>query len=590
MQRRTLTSKPLDPEITALAERHHADPEALLAIFQELQARHGGLTRAAIADVARALRLPVERAYGVATFYSMLNSPPRPRPTIRVCDGPACWLNSAQEARAAVEAEFGREWAVERTSCLGLCDRAPAALMDGQPFGPLLAENVLVERSRWLGEPKAYARPRSGEVRILLARAGTVDPDALDSALEHGAYTALLAALNRPPEAVIAEIEAAGLTGRGGAGFPAGRKWRMVAQESRSPKYIVCNADESEPLVFKDRVLIDSDPHQLLEGMALAGYAVGAREGFIYIRGEYEPQAARLERAVQQAETHGWLGENIGGRGGSGTGGSQTRPYGFHIHVHRGAGAYICGEETALLESLEGKRGEPRVRPPYPTTHGYHGLPTVVNNVETFSAVPAIIANGAAWYREVGAGDRPVAPTTPGTKMYTLLGHVNRPGLFEAPYGLTLRQIIDDFGDGMRPGAAFHFALTGGAAGTIVPPSLLDVPIDYASAAKGVSLGAGAFLICDQTVSPVALLRELLHFFEVESCGKCTPCRIGTREARVILDRLAAGQGHAGDVIELTRLADILQTTSFCGLGQSAAIPMKSALKHFVEAFEGAAA
>ncbi|MBM2848816.1 MAG: dehydrogenase, partial [Anaerolineales bacterium] len=231
MSSRTLTSKPVDPEIAALAERHHADPEAILAILQELQARHGGLTRAAIADVARALRLPVERAYGVATFYSMLNSPPRPRPTIRVCDGPACWLNSAQEARAAVEAEFGREWAVERTSCLGLCDRAPAALMDGQPFGPLLAENVLVERSRWLGEPKAYARPRPGEVRILLARAGKVDPDSLDSALAQGAYTSLLAAFNRPPEAVIAEVEAAGLTGRGGAGFPAGRKWRMVAQE-----------------------------------------------------------------------------------------------------------------------------------------------------------------------------------------------------------------------------------------------------------------------------------------------------------------------------------------------------------------------
>jgi NADH:ubiquinone oxidoreductase subunit F (NADH-binding) len=465
--------------------------------------------------------------------------------------------------------------------------------MDGQPFGPLLAENVLVERSRWLGEPKAYARPRPGEVRILLARAGTVDPDSLDSALAQGAYTSLLAAFNRPPEAVIAEVEAAGLTGRGGAGFPAGRKWRMVAQEKRSPKYIVCNADESEPLVFKDRVLIDSDPHQLLEGMALAGYAVGAREGFIYIRGEYEPQAARLERAIQQAETHGWLGESI-----------RWSNVSFHIHVHRGAGAYICGEETALLESLEGKRGEPRVRPPYPTTHGYHGLPTIVNNVETFSAVPAIIANGAAWYREVRMNNvqtRHPAPlrfgdysgaslpaTTPGTKMYTLLGHVNRPGLFEAPYGLTLRQIVDDFGGGMRPGATFHFALTGGAAGTIVPPSLLDVPIDYASAAKGVSLGAGAFLICDETVSPVALLRELLHFFEVESCGKCTPCRIGTHEARMILDRLAAGGGRAGDVIELTRLADILQTTSFCGLGQSAAIPMRSALKHFVEAFEAA--
>jgi NADH:ubiquinone oxidoreductase subunit F (NADH-binding)/NADH:ubiquinone oxidoreductase subunit E len=575
MHRRMPAPKPVDPEIAALAEKHRNDPEAILAIFQDLQARHGGLTPAAIADAARALRLPEGRAHGVATFYSMLNSPPRSRPAMRVCDGPACWLNGAAEAHMALEAEFGREWAVERASCLGLCDRAPAALIDGQQRGPMLEETALVERTLWRGEAQAYAHPRPGEVRVLMARAGKVDPDSLDSALKHGAYHALQSALARPPEAVIAEVEAAGLTGRGGAGFPAGRKWRMVAQEKRAPKYIVCNADESEPLVFKDRVLIDSDPHQLLEGMAIAGYAVGAQEGFIYIRGEYEPQAARLERAIQQAGARG-LFEHIGDGH-------------FKIHVHRGAGAYICGEETALLESLEGRRGEPRVRPPYPTTHGYHGRPTVVNNVETFSAVPAIVANGAAWYRAVGAGDRPVAPTTtPGTKMYTLLGHVNRPGLFEAPFGLTLRHIIDKFGGGMRPDAEFHFALTGGAAGTIVPASLLDVPIDYASAAKGVSLGAGAFLICDQTVSPVTMLRELLHFFEMESCGKCTPCRVGAHAARVILDRMTSGRGRAGDVIELTKLAGVLQADSFCGLGQAAAIPMKSALKHFAEAFEAA--
>ena len=373
----------------------------------------------------------------------------------------------------------------------------------------------------------------------------------------------------------------------------------MVAQAPSSPKYIVCNADESEPLVFKDRVLIDTDPHQLIEGMALAAYAVGAREGFIYIRGEYEPQAARLERAIRQAEAHGWF-EHIG-------------EHEFVLHVHRGAGAYICGEETALLESLEGKRGEPRLRPPYPTIHGYHGQPTVVNNVETFSAVPAIIAYGAAWYWSLGMareapgtthGSSPTPGTkrlarkpfaarggsspTPGTKLYTLLGHVNRPGLFEAPFGLTLRQVIEDFGGGMRPDSTFHFALTGGAAGTIAPPALLDIPIDYTSAALGVSLGAGAFLICDQSVSPVAFLRELMHFFEAESCGKCTPCRIGTRQAREILDRMAGGRGRAGDVIELTRLAEILLTASFCGLGQSAALPLKSALKHFAGDFEAA--
>jgi NADH:ubiquinone oxidoreductase subunit F (NADH-binding)/NADH:ubiquinone oxidoreductase subunit E len=570
---RTGKHRPVDPEIAALADEHGRDPESLLAIFQALQARRGGLTQSAITEVARALRLPAERAYGVATFYSMLSTPPREggRRVIRVCDGPACWLRGAATARALVEAEFGGEWEVERTSCLGLCDRAPAALMDAEPAGPLLAERTLAPRRQWRGEASAYARPRTGELRVMLARAGKVDPDSIESAVEHGAYRALDAALTRPPEAVIAEVEAAGLTGRGGAGFPAGRKWRLVAQAGRLPKYVVCNADESEPLVFKDRVLIDCDPHQLLEGMALAGYAVGARQGFIYIRGEYEPQAQRLERAIAQAEACGWLGERLGGT-----------DFSFHVHIHRGAGAYICGEETALLESLEGRRGEPRVRPPYPTTHGYRGQPTLVNNVETFSAVPSIVAHGAPWYRSLSRA------SAPGTKLYTLLGHVSRPGLFEAPFGLTLRQVIDDFGGGMPPGSTFHFALTGGAAGTLVPAALLDVPMDFASAAQGVSLGAGAFLICDQTVSPVALLRELLHFFEVESCGKCTPCRVGTRQARVILDRLVAGHGRAGDVIELGRLAEVLQAASLCGLGQSAAMPLKSALAHFAVAFEAA--
>jgi len=568
MSTSTLTRQPLDPEIVALAERHQRNPEALLTILQALQAARGSLTPPAVAEVARALNLPAARAYGLATFYSMLAVTPAPdaRHVIRVCDGPACWLKNASLARAALETEFGREWRIERTSCLGLCDRAPAGLIDGKPSGPLLSENRLVERRNWNGESRAYARPLPGETRVLLARVGQVNPDSIESAMQRGAYRALQKALGQSPETVLAEIEASGLSGRGGAGFPTGRKWRAVAQARGEAKYIVCNADESEPLVFKDRVLVDSDPHQLIEGLALAAYAVGAREGFIYIRGEYEPQAARLERAIQQAEAHGWF-EHIG-------------EHGFTLHVHRGAGAYICGEETALLESLEGQRGEPRTRPPYPVTHGYHGQPTIVNNVETFCNVPHIVAQGAAWYRSLSGA------ATPGTKIYTVLGHVNRPGLFEAPFGLTLRQIIDDFGGGMLPEAMFSFALTGGAAGTLVPPALLDIPVDQASTARGVALGAGAFLICDQTVSPVALARELMRFFAVESCGKCTPCRIGTNEAHLILERLAEGQGRAGDLLELARLAELLQTASFCGLGQSAALPLKSALKHFGDIFE----
>jgi NADH:ubiquinone oxidoreductase subunit F (NADH-binding)/NADH:ubiquinone oxidoreductase subunit E len=566
-------ARPIDPDSALVAEKFGADPEAVVEALRLAQARHGRLTSTAVEAIAQGLHLPAARVYGVATFYSMLGvaATTSPDKTARVCDGPACWLKGAAKARTELEARLGAGWRVERSSCLGLCDQAPAALLEERPVGGLPTSPELVEATPASTGAAAYALPRPGEVRVMLARAGQIDPDSINSALDHGAYGALETALTELPESVLAEVEAAGLQGRGGAGFPTARKWRMVERAAQHPKYVVCNADEAEPLVFKDRVLIDSDPHQLLEGMALAGYAIGASEGYIYIRGEYAPQAARLERAIAQAEACGCLGDHI-----------FDTDFSFHIHVHRGAGAYICGEETALLESLEGRRGEPRLRPPYPTTHGYHALPTLINNVETFSAVPAIIDHGAGWWRGLSSA------ATPGTKLYLLLGHVNRPGLFEAPFGLTLRQIIDDFGGGMRPGATFRFALTGGAAGSVVPPSLLDVPIDYASAGQGVSLGAGAFLVCDQTVSPVSLLRELLHFFEVESCGQCTPCRIGTLQSRQILDRLAAGQGRAGDVDELSRLADTLQRGSLCGLGRSAAIPMQSALQHFRQDFEAA--
>ena len=567
---KAFAQKPIDPEIVALADRYNDDPETILSVFRAVQAERGGLTPDAINTVARALHISAERAYGVASFYSMLSLSSQPGGIIRVCDGPACWLRGGATVRKAIDAALGDrpEWTVKRTSCLGLCDRAPAAWVDDQQCGPIDIERVSDIRTGWRGEPSDYSQPRPGEVRIMLAGAGKIDPDSIDSALAHGAYRGLKAALDRAPEAVIAEVELSGLNGRGGAGFPAGHKWRFVAQAERSPKYVVCNADESEPLIVKDRVLIDTNPHQLLEGMAIAGYATGAHEAFLYIRGEYEAQAARLERAIAQAEEHDWLGDHI-----------QGSDFSFHIHVHRGAGAYICGEETALLESLEGKRGEPRVRPPYPPTAGYRGLPTLVNNVETYAAVPSIISKGADWFRSLSGA------STPGTKLYMLLGHVKQPGLFEAPFGLTLRQIIDEFGGGMWAGSTFNFALTGGAAGTIVPASLLDIPIDYASAAKGVSLGAGAFLICDQSVSPVAMLRELLHFFAAESCGKCTPCRVGTQRSLEILNRMVAGQTQPGDAAELTDLANVMQVASLCGLGQSVGIPMKSALIHFAEAF-----
>jgi NADH:ubiquinone oxidoreductase subunit F (NADH-binding)/NADH:ubiquinone oxidoreductase subunit E len=576
MTNRNIKFRPVAAKIETLVREHGGQPDAILEMLVALQVEHGVIKREMLEDVARVLEISPARVFGVATFYSMLEvsekEPFSGTKKIRICDGPACWL--CKRDIATLKTEMSQEhptWQVERTSCLGLCDQAPAALIGTEQTGQVTADSISASLAGEKGSSLSYSQLRPGETRVLLAQAGKIDPDSLISALSVGAYQGLQAALKQAPEDVIREVENSNLCGRGGAGFPTGRKWRFVASAAQTTKYIICNADESEPLIFKDRVLIDTNPHQILEGMVIAAYAVGAQEGFIYIRGEYACQAQRMERAIEQANYSGYLGNNILRSG-----------FSFQVHVHLGAGAYICGEETALIESLEGKRGEPRVRPPYPPTSGYRNLPTLINNVETFAAVPHIIRLGSEWFKNLS--NNPAG----GTKLYMLLGHVNTPGLFEAPFGLTLRQIIDDYGGGMRPGSKFNLALCGGAAGSIVDHSLLDNPIDYSSSSKGISLGAGAFLICDERISPVALLRELLYFFKVESCGKCTPCREGTRRSHELLVRLADGKGCNGDIEELNSLAEVMQAASFCGLGQSVYLPVKSALAHFSEQFSTA--
>jgi NADH:ubiquinone oxidoreductase subunit F (NADH-binding)/NADH:ubiquinone oxidoreductase subunit E len=563
---RGILYKPIPPEIEQLVRKHGGRRASVLEILKELD-RQGGLNPESITDVARSLGLPAQQVYGIATFYSMLSIQPRQN-VIRVCDGPVCSAGKAARLSQALKESADDTWSIERSSCLGLCDRAPAVLVGDEQAGPVEIDAAQSIFQGWRGVSPDYSEPRKGELRVMLANAGRIDPDSIESALENGAYEGLSKALTLEPEDILQVIEASGLQGRGGAGFPVGRKWRLVAQALGDQKYILGNADESEPLIFKDRVLIDVDPHQILEGMAIAGFACGASEAYIYIRGEYELQARRLENAIAQAEQKGWLGGNI-----------QGSRFTFNIHVHRGAGAYICGEETALIESLEGKRGEPRLRPPFPASHGFRGCPTAVNNIESFAVVRHIINQGPEWWK--GISSYPV----PGTKLYMLTGQVRKPGLFEAPFGLTLRQIIDDFGGGTQDGSSFHFALTGGAAGTIVDQSLLDVPIDYGSSVKGISIGAGGFLVCDQTVPPISLLAELVHFFAVESCGKCTPCRLGTWRLQEILDRMVAGNGRPGDVADLRALADNLLLSSFCGLGQSVSVPVYSALAHFAEEF-----
>ena len=436
-------------------------------------------------------------------------------------------------------------------------------LYKGRVVEDLLAPvRELTGRVSWL---KARKGTEPMEKRIVLRRAGKIDPESIDEYIAEDGYQALAKSILRTRSEIIQELENSGLQGRGGAGFPTGRKWRFVANTKSTKKYVVCNADESEPGTFKDRVILEGDPHSILEAMTIAAYVVGANEGFIYVRGEYQLAQRRLEKAIQQANAYGLLGKNILGSG-----------FSFDIHMHSGAGAYVCGEETALLESIEGKRGEPRSRPPYPTTHGIWGKPTLVNNVETLANVPPILLNGAEWYRSIGT------PSSPGTKAYTILGNVNFTGLIEVPMGITLREVIAIYGRGMKEDSNFKLAQTGGSSGSIIPPSLQDTPMDFESFKKaGVSLGSGALLVCDERTCVVDLAITLMKFFRSESCGKCTPCRVGTERAVRILTSISEGQAKLEDLDTLSKLSDEMELASNCGLGQTAAVPIRDTLKNF---------
>ena len=414
----------------------------------------------------------------------------------------------------------------------------------------------------------AWLQARKGtlpaENRVVLKNVGIIDPDSIDDYIVQDGYQALGLALTMKPEEIIKTITDSGLQGRGGAGFPTGLKWSFVRKAAGAKKYVICNADESEPGTFKDRVILEGDPHRTIEAMLIAGYAVGADEGYIYIRGEYQLALQRLESAIKQAEAYGFLGENIFGSG-----------FNFHMHVHAGAGAYICGEETALIESLEGKRGEPRSRPPYPTTEGLWGKPSLINNVETLANIPPIIRNGPEWYRKMGTA------SSPGTKVCTILGNVHEKGLIEVPMGITLREIITIYAKGMKDGN-FKMAQTGGSGGSIIPSSLQDTPMDFESYRKaGVSLGSGALLICNDSVCIVDLAIVLTNFFRVECCGKCTPCRIGTKRAHDLLIGISKGQGKMEDLAELENLGHDLIALSNCGLGQTAGTPLKDMFNYF---------
>ncbi len=421
----------------------------------------------------------------------------------------------------------------------------------------------LTGRIAWISARKGTL---PAEQRIVLERAGVIDPTSIEDYIVHDGYQALGKVLTEmTPAQVIAELEKSGLKGRGGAGFPTGLKWKFVARDKGNPKYVICNADESEPGTFKDRLILEGDPHSILEALIIAGYAIGASEAYIYVRGEYALAQERLNLAILQAKEMGFLGKSIFGT-----------EFNFEIHIHSGAGAYICGEETALIESIEGKRGEPRSRPPYPTTFGLWGKPTLVNNVETLANVPAIFRNGEDWYHKFGT------PNSPGTKVYTILGNVNVTGLIEVPMGITLREVISIYAKGMKGGSTLKLAQTGGSSGSIIPGALQDTPMDFDSFARtGVAMGSGALLICNEETCVVDLARVLLNFFRNESCGKCSPCRVGNQRAFQILTNISEGTAAIKDLDVLSNLAENLYQLSNCGLGQTAGSPLRDILRYF---------
>jgi NADH-quinone oxidoreductase subunit F len=456
---------------------------------------------------------------------------------------------------------------VEQAPCLGLCDRAPAALVGEAAIGRAAPAQAAALCAKSSEKGASFV---GGDVRILTSNCGRDRPTSLAEYQAGGGYAGLKKALTMPPDSVVGEVKAAGLVGRGGAAFPTGIKWEGAANAPGRPKYIVCNADESEPGTFKDRILMEEDPHRIIEGMVIAAHAVGATQGYIYVRGEYPRAFKVMSEAVAEARRGGVLGANVFGS-----------ELGFDIEMRLGAGAYICGEETALLESIEGKRGLPRIKPPFPTTHGLFGKPTVINNVETFCNVPLIAERGAMEYRKLGT------EKSPGPKLFCVSGQVQRPGLYEVPFGVALRHLIFDLAGGPKAGHKLRAVLMGGAAGAFALEKDLDVVLSFESlSAAGLPLGSGAVMVFDESADMRDVLKRLAHFFADESCGKCYPCQLGAHRQYEILERNAAGRPLAGDRERLSDVGGTMIDASLCGLGQTAATAVLSAMKLWPEMFD----
>lgn len=408
------------------------------------------------------------------------------------------------------------------------------------------------------------------EKKLLTARFGAIDPLSIDDYIAYDGYAALKKALQMKPDEVIGEVKASGLKGRGGAGFPTGDKMESVRKAEGSPKFLICNADEGEPGNFKDRYLMEKDPHQLIEGMVISGYAVGSNKGYIFIRGEYQKSVETLKKAVIAAEAKGFLGKNILGSG-----------FDFEIEVFEGAGSYICGEEFALMLCMENKPGRPAFKPPFPTTEGLFKKPTQINNVETFSAFPHILLGGGAEYAKIGT------ESSKGTKLVSLSGNVKNKGVFEVPYGVTIRQIIDVLGGGVPDGRKIRMVQLGGASGPCIPESKLDLKLDYSEMRnEGITFGSGAVIVMDERTDILTALKRMMEFFQHESCGKCTPCREGNPQMILLLDKFIGGTATENDLALMNLLMSTMKDTALCGLGQASTTAIATALKYFPDEFQ----
>jgi NADH-quinone oxidoreductase subunit F len=589
----------------ARARRH-----LLLPALWAVQSRAGYVSPGALNYICQRISVPPADAFGVASFYSMLATDERPPIVAHVCDDLACRRQGAEAICADLAKRLGPAGAPvekgsamwQRSPCLGLCERAPALLI--QAAGPHPADRALAPvdtdavvaalraaaagradapatagataaPARRAGSPSA---PQTLDARraglTLLKRVGHVDPESLDDYRAHGGYRALRRALDAGPERILREVLDSRLMGRGGAAFPTGRKWDAVARHPVKPHYVVCNADESEPGTFKDRVLLEEDPYALVEAMTIAGIATGSEKGWLYVRGEYPLALQRFESAVLHARERGLLGPAVLGE-----------PYAFDIEVRRGAGAYICGEETALFNSIEGLRGEPRNKPPFPVNAGLFGRPTAINNVETLVNLPEIILEGGPAFAAIGTEQ------STGPKLFCVSGSVARPGVYEVPFGVTLGGLLDLAG-GVRPGRSLRAILLGGAAGSFVGEEALKTPLTFeGTRAIGASLGSGVVLVYDDQDDLDDALLRIAAFFRDESCGQCVPCRVGTQRQEELLARLKAGRargGRAGEMALLDEMAQAMRDASICGLGQTASGAIQSALRT-LGAFNGGA-